>query len=103
MEPLEKLLDKTDLFLYKKILNLIIRDWDTMDSQRLGDLLDKLRELHQNLDGVVLQKKQSSMFNKRYYQSNFDRGSIKEVVNPDSMSLSNIIRFSHTIKKQLEN
>ncbi|MEY5068535.1 MAG: hypothetical protein RLZ47_397 [Bacteroidota bacterium] len=97
MEPLEKLLDKTDLFLYKKILNLIIRDWDTMDSQRLGDLLDKLRELHQNLDGVVLQKKQSSMFDKRYYQSNFDRGSVDETNWSTGMSLKGILQ---TIREQ---
>ncbi len=97
MEPLEKLLDKTDLFLYKKILNLIIRDWDTMDSQRLGDLLDKLRELHQNLDGVVLQKKQSSMFDKRYYQSNFDRGSVDENNWSNSLSLKDILQ---TIREQ---
>ena len=95
MEQLEKLLDKTDLFLYKKILNLIIRDWDNMDSQRLGDLLDKLRELHQNLDGVVLQKKQSKLFNKRYYQSDFDRGSVDENNCSRSMSLQSIL---HTIR-----
>lgn len=92
MEPLEKLLDKTDLFLYKKILNLIIRDWDTMDSQRLGDLLDKLRELHQNLDGVVLQKKQISMFDKRYYQSNFDRGHVDENNWSNRLSLKDILQ-----------
>ncbi len=97
MEQLEKLLDKTDLFLYKKILNLIIRDWDTMDSQRLGDLLDKLRELHQNLDGVVLQKKQSNLFDKSYYQSNFDRGSVEENNCSNRLSLKGILQ---TIREQ---
>ncbi len=97
MEPLEKLLDKTDLFLYKKILNLIIKDWDTMDSQRLGDLLDKLRELHQNLDGVVLQKKQSGLFDKRYYQSDFDRGGVDENNWSKRLSLKGILQ---TIREQ---
>jgi hypothetical protein len=97
MEPLEKLLDKTDLFLYKKILNLIIKDWDTMDTQKLGDLLDKLRELHQNLDGVVLQNKQSSMFDKSYYQSGFDRGSVDENNWSDRLSLKGILQ---TIREQ---
>jgi hypothetical protein len=96
MEQLEKLLDKTDLFLYKKILGLIIRDWDTMDSQRLGDLLDKLRELHQHLDGIVLQKKQSKLFDKNYYQFNFDRGDMEEDIRTKPLSLRSVLQ---TIKK----
>ena len=63
--------------------------------------MDKLRELHQNLDDVILQKKQKSLFDKDYYNSNFDRGSIKECVDLKSISLSNIIQYSHTIRKQL--
>ena len=98
---IEKYIDKTDLILYNKIIQLIYRDWDKLDSSQLSDLMDKLRELHQNLDDVILQKKQKSLFDKDYYKSNFDRGSIKEYVDLKSISLSNIIQYSHTIRKQL--
>ena len=98
---IEKYIDKTDLILYNKIIQLIYRDWDKLDSSQLSDLMDKLRELHQNLDNVILQKKQKSLFDKSYYKSNFDRGSIKECVDLKSISLSNIIQYSHTIRKQL--
>jgi hypothetical protein len=98
---IEKYIDKTDLILYNKIIQLIYRDWDKLDSSQLSDLMDKLRELHQNLDNVILQKKQKSLFDKDYYKSNFDRGSIKECVDLKSISLSNIIQYSHTIRKQL--
>lgn len=98
---LEKYIDKTDLILYNKIIQLIYRDWDKLDSSQLSDLMDKLRELHQNLDDVILQKKQKSLFDKSYYKSNFDRGSLNECVDFKSISLSNIIQYSHTIRKQL--
>lgn len=99
---IEKYIDKTDLVLYNKIIQLIYRDWDKLDSSQLSDLMDKLRELHQNLDNVILQKKQKSLFDKNYYKSNFDRSIIKESVDLKSISLSNIIQYSHTIRKQLE-
>ncbi len=99
---IERYIDKTDLVLYNKIIQLIYRDWDKLDSSQLSDLMDKLRELHQNLDNVILQKKQKSLFDKNYYKSNFDRSSIKESVDLKSISLSNIIQYSHTIRKQLE-
>ena len=98
---IEKYIDKTDLVLYNKIIQLIYRDWDKLDSSQLSDLMDKLRELHQNLDNVILQKKQKSLFDKNYYKSNFDRSSVKESVDLKSISLSNIIQYSHTIRKQL--
>lgn len=98
---IEKYIDKTDLVLYNKIIQLIYRDWDKLDSSQLSDLMDKLRELHQNLDDVILQKKQKSLFDKNYYKSNFDRSSVKESVDLKSISLSNIIQYSHTIRKQL--
>jgi hypothetical protein len=98
---IEKYLDKTDLILYNKIIQLIYRDWDKLDSSQLSDLMDKLRELHQNLDNVILQKKQKSLFDKEYYKSNFDRGSVNECVDLNSISLSNIIQYSHSIRKQL--
>lgn len=99
---IEKYLDKTDLILYNKIIQLIYRDWDKLDSSQLSDLMDKLRELHQNLDNVILQKKQKSLFDKDYYKSNFDRGSIKECVDYESLSLSKMIPRSHSFRKQLD-
>ena len=51
---IEKYIDKTDLILYNKIIQLIYRDWDKLDSRQLSDLMDKLRELHQNLYSVIL-------------------------------------------------
>ena len=73
---LETYLDKSDLMLYNKILNLIIKDWDGMDTQRLSELLEKLRELHDNLDKVILQRKQSSLFNTDGDNMNNEKGSV---------------------------
>lgn len=89
---IEKFIDKTDLLLYKGILNKIFKEFDTIDHQKLGDLLDKLRELHNRLDGIVKQKKTQSMFDKRYYTSQFDRKNIENDNNTDSISLKNIYR-----------
>ncbi len=99
---IEKYLDKTDLILYNKIIQLIYRDWDKLDSSQLSDLMDKLRELHQNLDNVILQKKQHDLFNKEYYKSNIDRGSVKESVDLNSISLSKMIPHSHRFRRQLD-
>jgi hypothetical protein len=85
---LEKYLDKTDLLLYNKILKLIIRDWDGMDTQRLSELLEKLRELHDNLDRIILQRKRSSLF---------DTGNVNKNNDKDSVSLSELLQ---TIKGQ---
>jgi hypothetical protein len=99
---IEKYLDKTDLILYNKIIQLIYRDWDKLDSSQLSDLMDKLRELHQNLDSIILQKKQHDLFTKEYYKSNFDRGSVKESVDLKSISLSKMIPHSQRFKGQLD-
>ena len=99
---IEKYLDKTDLILYNKIIQLIYKRWDEMDSTTLSDLLDKLRELHQNLDRVILQKKQQDLFTKEYYKHNFDRGSLKETKNLESISLSKMIPNSHRFRRQLD-
>ncbi len=96
---MEKYLDKTDLILYNKIIKLIYRDWDKLDSSQLSDLMDKLRELHQNLDDVILQKKQHDLFTKEYYKSNFHRGSSKSVKTED-ISLSKMIPRSHINRRQ---
>lgn len=63
---IEQFVDKTDILLYKKILSMIVKDWDTMDSDRLGQLLDKLRELHTSLDKVVQQKNTQQMYDTPY-------------------------------------
>ncbi len=99
---IEQYLDKTDLILYNKIIQLIYRDWDKLDSNQLSDLMDKLRELHQNLDSVILQKKQHDLFNKEYFKSNFDRGSVKECVDLKSISLSKMIPYSQRFRGQLD-
>jgi hypothetical protein len=96
---IEKYLDKTDLILYNKIIQLIYRDWDKLDSNQLSDLMDKLRELHLNLDSVILQKKQHDLFTKEYYKSNFHRGSSKSVKTED-ISLSKLIPRSHINRRQ---
>lgn len=99
MEP-ENFLQKTDLILYKKILNMIVKDWDGMETDRLSELLSQLRVLHDNLDKVIIQKKQQSLFDKDYYKSNFDRGSVKESVDLKSISLSKMIPLSQRFRGQ---
>jgi len=96
---IEKYIDKTDLILYNKIIQLIYRDWDKLDSNQLSDLMDKLRELHQNLDRVILQKKQHDLFTKEYYKSNFNRGDSKSVKTED-ISLSKLIPRSYINRRQ---
>ena len=70
---------------------MIVKDWDGMETDRLSELLSQLRVLHDNLDKVIIQKKQLSLFDKDYYKSNFDRGSVKESVDLQSISLSKMI------------
>lgn len=87
---IEQFVDKTDLLLYKRILNLIMKDWDGMETDKLSELLSKLKELHDNLDKVIIQRKQMNLFDKHYYDSQFDRNKVKENVRQTSMSLKNI-------------
>lgn len=70
-----------------------------MDSSTLSDLMDKLRELHQNLDDVILQKKQHDLFTKEYYKHNFNRGYSKSVKTED-ISLSKMIPRSYINRRQ---
>jgi hypothetical protein len=102
MEP-EHFLQRTDLILYKKILNMIVKDWDGMETDRLSELLSQLRVLHDNLDKVIIQKKQQSLFDKDYYKSNFDRGSVNESIDLMSISLTKLIPNSHRFREQLVN
>ena len=98
---IETYVDKTDLILYNKIIQLIYRDFQKLDANQLTDLLNLIRDLHQNLDSVILQKKQQSLFDKDYYKSNFDRGGVKESIDLMSISLLKLLPISHINKKQL--
>ena len=89
---LEQFLSKTDLLLYKKILHTIIQKWDTIDPETLSDFLEKLGELHGNLNNVVKQMKTYSM-----YHPVSDTQVESKKVKSDSISLTDIL---HTIKKQ---
>jgi hypothetical protein len=62
----ENFLDKTDLLLYKKLLSTIITKWDEMDSSTLGELMDKMRELHTNIETAIHQKKVKDTMNTNY-------------------------------------
>jgi hypothetical protein len=63
---LDKFLNKTDIQLYRGILHKIYKDFDNMEPSVLGDLLDKLKELHYELDKVVQQKNTQQMYNTPY-------------------------------------
>ena len=63
---LDKFLNKTDIQLYRGILHKIYKDFDNMEPSVLGDLLDKLKELHNELDKVVQQKNTQQMYNTSY-------------------------------------
>ena len=89
---LEQFLSKTDLLLYKKILHTIIQKWDTIDPATLSDFLEKLGELHSNLNNVVKQMKTYSM-----YHPVTDTQIETTKGRTGSVSLTDIL---HTIKKQ---
>ena len=63
---LDKFLNKTDIQLYRGILHKIYKDFDNMEPSVLGDLLDKLKELHNELDKVVQQRNIQQMYNTPY-------------------------------------
>ncbi len=63
---IEDFLDKTDLLLYKKLLSTIITKWDEMDSSTLGELMEKMRELHTNIESAIHQKKVHDTMNTDY-------------------------------------
>ena len=105
---LEKFIDKSDILLYKGILNKIFKEFDTINHQKLGDLLEKLKELHGNLDNIVHQRKVQSMYDTPYNdrinqlqmkrdKENLERMKNKEewfneCIKKDSMLLSDIYR-----------
>ena len=63
---LDKFLNKTDIQLYRGILHKIYKDFDNMEPSVLGNLLDKLKELHNELDKVVQQRNTRQMYNTPY-------------------------------------
>jgi hypothetical protein len=93
---LEKFLDKTDIQLYRGILDKIFREFDTLEPQVLGDLMDKLRELHQNLDGIVQQRKTKSMYDDKFFNHTGETrkrdSSLNECVKKDTLLLKDIYR-----------
>ena len=56
-------LHKTDIQLYKSILNKINKDFDSLEPSVLGDLLDKLKDIHSSLENVVRQRSIQQMYN----------------------------------------
>lgn len=105
---LSQFLQKTDIQLYRGILHKIYKDFDNMEPSVLGDLLDKLKELHNELDKVVQQRNTQQMYNTPYdkrlkkLQIKKDKEDIekmnnkvelfKECVKNNSMLLSNIYK-----------
>jgi len=101
-------LHKTDIQLYKSILNKINKDFDSLEPSVLGDLLDKLKDIHSSLENVVRQKSIQKMYdtpkNKRMnlLRLKMDREELekmknkkewfKECIKTDSMLLIDIYR-----------
>ena len=109
-------LHKTDIQLYKSILNKINKDFDSLEPSVLGDLLDKLKDIHSSLGNVVRQRSIQQMYdtprNRRLnlIQSKMDKEELmkmkkkkeewfKECVTKDSMLLSDIYRVIQKKKK----
>ncbi len=101
-------LHKTDIQLYKSILNKINKDFDSIEPSVLGDLLDKLKDIHSSLENVVRQKSIQQMYdtpkNKRMniIRLKMDKKELekiknrevwfKECIKTDTMLLSDIYR-----------
>jgi hypothetical protein len=99
-------LHKTDIQLYKSILNKINKDFDNLEPSVLGDLLDKLKDIHSSLENVVRQRSIQQMYdtprNKKLnlIKLKLDRDELekmrnreewfKECIKKDSMLLSDI-------------
>ena len=102
---LEKFLDKTDIQLYRGILEKIFRAFDTLEPQVLGDMMDKLRELHQNLDGIVQQRKTQSMYDDKFFKHTGETrktdSSFNECIKKDTLSLKDIYRVIKNKKRKV--
>jgi len=88
---LERFLEKSDLLLYKKILDLIITDLDNMESQRLSELMSKLSELYMNLNQIVIRKKREELFIKESRMSNPTKEYLTGYIKTDTLSLSKLL------------
>jgi hypothetical protein len=88
---IEDFLDKTDLLLYKKLLSTIITKWDEMDSSTLGELMEKMKELHTNIETAVHQKKVHNTM-----KTNYDSLTPKQGYISERTMLKSIL---HSIKK----
>lgn len=96
---LDKYLHQSDIKLYRGILNKIFKEFDTLDPSVLSELLDKLRELHDNLDKIIQQKKTKDMYNTPYFkkiekkEKEMEGGNRKnECINTETISLYRIGR-----------
>ena len=96
---LETYLEKTDLLLYRKILDTLIKDIDNMETQRLGELMGKMSELYNNLSQMVLRKKREELFLKEYKDVNKCKQLRIESVKSNTLSLRTILQ---TIREQKE-
>jgi hypothetical protein len=101
---LEKFLDKTDIQLYRGILDKIFREFDILEPQVLRDLMDKLRELHQHLDSIVQQRKTKSMYDDKFFKHTGETrkrdSSLNECVKKDTLLLKDIYRVLKKKKKK---
>jgi hypothetical protein len=107
---LNNFLNKTDIQLYRGILNKIFKEFDTLEPQVLGDLLDKLRELHQNLDNIVKQKQTKSMYDDKFYQYTGEKrekdNNVNECVKNKSVLLTDIytqLKHKRKLKNNISN
>jgi len=107
---LNNFLNKTDIQLYRGILNKIFKEFDTLEPQVLGDLLDKLRELHQNLDNIVKQKQTKSMYDDKFYQYTGEKREndkwFNECVKTDGVLLTDIytqLKHKRKLKNNISN
>ena len=100
---LNKLLNKSDILLYKGILNKIFREFETLEPQVLGDLMDKLRELHQNLDTIVQQRRTKDMYDDEFFEYTGEKrekdNQVSECVKNDRVLLKDIYRLLRSKKK----
>lgn len=103
---LNKLLNKSDILLYKGILNKIFKEFDTLEPQVLDDLMDKLRELHQNLDTIVQQRRTKEMFDDEFFQYTGEKreknNPMNECVKNDRVLLKDIYRVIRKNKNKLK-
>jgi hypothetical protein len=96
---LNNFLNKTDIQLYRGILNKIFKEFDTLEPQVLGDLLDKLRELHQNLDNIVKQKQTKSMYDGQFFQYTGEKREKDKNVNECIKITSMLLKDIHIVIK----